>query len=70
MRVIATTDLSRHGSACYIHESISLVEQFGLYVIIKFFEVIGNTSKDIEILYSSTDCGKAIAKYDSLGGKI
>ena len=70
MRVIATTDLSREGSACYIQESISLIEQFGLYVVIKFFGVIGNDSKDIEILYSSIDCGKAVAKYDSLGGKI
>lgn len=36
MRIISTTDLSREGNDCYIHESISLVEQFGGYAVISF----------------------------------
>lgn len=41
MRVISTTDLSREGNDCYIYESISLVEQFGLYSIISILKVVG-----------------------------
>jgi hypothetical protein len=41
MRVISTTDLSREGNDCYLYESVSLVEQFGLYSIISILKVVG-----------------------------
>lgn len=34
MKVIHTTDLSRAGNDCYIYESVSLVEAFGMYAVI------------------------------------
>ena len=34
MKVISTTDLSREGNDCYIHESVSLIEVFGMYAVI------------------------------------
>lgn len=34
MKVISTTDLSRAGNDCYIYESVSLVEVFGVYTVI------------------------------------
>lgn len=33
MKVIATTDLSRAGNDCYIHETVHLVETCGMYVV-------------------------------------
>lgn len=71
MKVIATTDLSRPGNDVYIHESISLIEQFEIYSIISCRKVTGWTNvESVEVLFSSNDCGKVIEKYDSLGGKI
>ena len=71
MKIISTTDISREGSACYIYESISLVEQFGIYAIIKHRKVAGHEDTvSVELVFSSTDCGAAIKKYDSLGGII
>ena len=34
MKIISTTDLSREGNDCYIYESVSLVEAFGMYTVI------------------------------------
>ena len=34
MRIISTTDLSREGNDCYIHSTISLMEDNELYFVI------------------------------------
>jgi hypothetical protein len=41
MRIISTTDLSREGNDCYIYESISLVEQFDIYIVLNFIDITG-----------------------------
>jgi hypothetical protein len=41
MRVISTTDLSREGNDCYIYESVSLIESFGMYTVIMAVKTVG-----------------------------
>lgn len=71
MRIISTTDLSREGNDCSINESISLVEQFELYAIIRCLKIVGNPNvENVEVLFSSRECNKAIEAYDRFGGTI
>lgn len=46
MTVLSTTSLSRPGNDCYIYESVSLVEQFGLYAVIRFYKVTGWSERE------------------------
>jgi hypothetical protein len=46
MNVISTVVTSRYGNDCYIEESFSLVEQFGLYAVIRFQKVHGWQEKE------------------------
>lgn len=41
MKIIETTDVSREGNDCYIKESVTLVEDFGVYSIITCRKYIG-----------------------------
>lgn len=41
MKTISTTDISRVGNDCYIYESVTLTEQFGIYAVINFVKVTG-----------------------------
>ena len=71
MRVISTTDISREGNDCYIYESISLVEQFGIYAIINISKVTGWAEREeVFVIYRGTDERKAIKVYKSYGGKL
>ncbi len=71
MKVISTTDLSREGNDCYIYETISLVEQFGIYAIITCRKVSGWAyDETIEVVFSSSERGKVMEKYYRLGGTI
>ena len=71
MNIISTTDISRPGNDCYIYETISLIEQFEIYAIVRCLKVTGwAATESIEVVFSSNNCGEAIKKYDSLGGKI
>lgn len=67
MKVISTTDVSRIGNDCYIEESYSLVEQFGLYAVIKFYKVSGwSDREEVTILITTSDkaeAGKEYKKY-------
>lgn len=67
MKVISTTDVSRIGNDCYIEESYSLVEQFGLYAVIKFYKVSGwSDHEEVTILITTSDkaeAGKVYKKY-------
>lgn len=42
MEIIYTTDLSREGNDCYIHESVSLVKAFNMYTIITAIRYTGH----------------------------
>ncbi len=69
MRVISTTDISREGNDCYIYESISLVEQFGVYSVISCQRVTGWAEREGAcILDSTTELTKAKATYKKYGG--
>jgi hypothetical protein len=64
MNIISTTDVSRYGNDVYIEESYSLIEQFGLYAVIRFYKVSGWTSQaETSIIISTTNESEAKAKY-------
>ena len=69
MRIIATTDISREGNDCYIYESISLVEQFGIYSVINFLNITGWAEReDVRVLCTTRDIDEAKKVYKSVGG--
>lgn len=64
MKIISTTNVSREGNDCYIEESYSLVEQFGLYAVIKFCKVSGWCDcEEVTVLITTTDKTEAGKKY-------
>lgn len=64
MNVISTTKTSRPGNDCYIEESYSLVEQFGLYAVIKFYKVTGwSDHEEVIVLMTTSDKTEAGKKY-------
>lgn len=72
MKIISTTDLSRGGNDCYIYESVSLVEAFGMYTVITCKKVVGwDTRKDIYCSSNpTTDIEEAKHRYWEYGGKF
>lgn len=69
MRVISTTDISRPGNDCYIYETISLVEQFGLYAVINFYKVTGWAEREeVHMLKHTSDFDEAKKVYQFYGG--
>ena len=64
MKIISTTNHSYPGNDCYIEEEYSLVEQFGLYAVIKFYKVTGwSDREEVSILVSTSDKSEAGRKY-------
>ena len=64
MHVLSTTDVSRYGNDCYIEESYSLVEQFGLYAVIKFYKVSGwSDHEEVSVLITTANKAEAAKKY-------
>lgn len=64
MNVLSSTLVSRPGNDCYIEESYSLVEQFGLYAVIKFYKVSGwLDQEEVSILITTADKAEAAKKY-------
>ena len=64
MNVLSTTDVSRYGNDCYIEESYSLVEQFGLYAVIKFYKVSGwSDHEEVSVLITTSNKAEAAKKY-------
>ena len=64
MKVISTTDVSRIGNDCYIEESYSLVEQFGLYAVIRFYKVSGwSDREEVSVLITTSNKSEAAKKY-------
>lgn len=71
MNVISTTDLSRPGNDCYIYESVSLVEQFELFSVIRYWRVTGwSDQEEVSVLYTSLSRSSTTERYKSYGGKI
>ena len=71
MKVKYTTDLSRPGNDVYIYESITLLEQFDLYVVMKVFKVTGWADhEDVNIILVTRNRTEAIKTYKENGGII
>ena len=71
MEVLYTTNLSRPGNDVYIYESITLVKQFELYAVIKFYKVVGwSEREEVSVLYTSNSYSSAAERYESYGGII
>lgn len=70
MRVISTTDISRPGNDCYIYESVSLVEQFGIYSVINILKVTGWAEREETLVLCTTeDVDEAKNVYKNAGGE-
>jgi hypothetical protein len=64
MNIISSVNLSRYGNDCYIKESVSLVEQFELYAVIRFFKVSGwSDHEEVSILITTSNKAEAEKKY-------
>lgn len=60
MEIISTTNVSRDGNDCYIEESYSLVEQFGIYAVIRFYRTGGWAShEEVTVLITTTNQAEA-----------
>lgn len=69
MNIIATTDLSREGNDCYIYESVSLVEAFGMYTVIVADKTNGwCTTREIYCKDTTSDLNIAKRMYKQCGG--
>lgn len=56
MNIIKTKDTSRPGNDCYIYETVSLVEQFGIYAIIFCQKITGWAKReDIYVVQTTSD---------------
>ena len=64
MKIIDTTDTSTYGNDCYIHETVTLVEQFGVYAIIICQKITGWAEKnDIFVKQTTIDYDTAMKRY-------
>lgn len=71
MKVISTTDLSREGNDCYIYQSVSLVEAFGMYTVIVAEKVNGCWStRKIYCKDTTSDLDMAKHMYKQSGGTL
>jgi hypothetical protein len=64
MNIISSTNLSRYGNDCYIEESVSLVEQFDIYAVIRFYKVSGwSEREEVDVLITTSSKSEAGKKY-------
>lgn len=71
MKTISTTDISRVGNDCYIYESVTLTEQFGIYAVINFVKVTGWAEREeVLVLCTTTDRKEAKKVYKKHGGRF
>jgi hypothetical protein len=64
MKVISTTALSRPGNDVYIDEEVLLVEQFGLYAVLRFYKVSSwSSQEEVSVLIATSDKTEAGKKY-------
>ena len=72
MKVLYTTDLSREGTDCYIYESVSLIEVFGMYTVVTAQKVNGWAERmSINCLPEPiSDLDEAKSLFIKFGGKL
>ena len=72
MKIISTTDLSHEGNDCYVYESVSLIEEFGMYTVITCKKIVGwSERKDIYCQSNpTTDIDDAKHRYWEYGGRL
>lgn len=71
MEVIYTTDLSRPGNDVYIYESVSLLKQFELYIVLRIWKVTGwSEREEATVLYVSENRHEAIKEFKSHDGIV
>ncbi len=75
MRIISTTDISRPGFDCYIYQTISLVNQFGVWAVISCFKITAHKQEvvereEIRVLCSTSSREEAEYAYKSVGGEL
>ncbi len=71
MKTISTTDISRAGNDCYIYESVTLTEQFGIYAVINFLKVTGWAEREeVRVLRTTTNRKEANKVYMDIGGRF
>jgi hypothetical protein len=64
MEIISTVNVSRPGNDVYIEESYSLVKQFGIYAVIKFYRVSGWADQaEVSVIISTSNESEARKKY-------
>lgn len=67
MEVISSTNVSRPGNDVYIEESYSMVEQFGVYAIVRFYRVSGwSKQEEVSIVMASSNQSEVRTKYKEL----
>ena len=67
MEVLSSTNVSRPGNDVYIEESYSLVKQFGVYAVIRFYRVSGwSSQEDVTVIIASTNDTEVRTKYKEL----
>ena len=67
IEIISTTDVSRPGNDVYIEESYSLVKQFGVHAVIRFYRVSGwSRQQEVSVIIASTDDTVVRNKYKEL----
>lgn len=68
MKIISTTDLSREGNDCYIYESVSLVEMYGMYTVIIAKRISGWCANEEINCMNPIDLYEAKRMYKQYGG--
>lgn len=64
MEVISTTALSRSGDDVYTgDEEVLLVEQFGIYAVLRFYKSGWTSLVEAEVLIATSDKAEAGRKY-------
>ena len=67
MEVLSSTNVSRPGNDVYIEESYSLVNQFGVYAVIRFYRVSGwSSQEEVTVIIASTNDTEVRTKYKEL----
>jgi hypothetical protein len=65
MNIIKTKDTSRHGNDCYIYETVSLVEQFGVFAVIVCEKIVGwSEDEDIRVEHTTNNSGAALRYFN------
>ena len=71
MNIISTTDVSREGNDCYIHQTETLVEFCGMYAVIECVKITGWwEEKDVRVMHTTDDYNEAVNFYKNLCGGI